>query len=192
MNRNSGNNNSSGRKTALVIIDPQVNMFDASNPVHSAEAILQTLGSLIAQARSAGALVVYVQNNGGKGDPDQMGTAGWRIHPALAPQAGDLVLQKSTPDAFHGTPLQKELVRRGVERLVLTGMQTDHGIDATTRRAASIGYEVLLVRNGHSTHGTEKATAADVIANYNESLSAFAKVVDSNEIDFRRAPSRSR
>jgi nicotinamidase-related amidase len=171
-------------ETALLVIDAQVNMFAPGSTVHHGETILKTLNSLIARARSAGVLVVYVQNNGGKGDPDQLGTSGWQIHPALATQAGDLVLQKSTADAFHLTPLQKELTRRGIRRLVLAGMQTESSIDATCRRASSLGYEVLLIGDGHSTYDADGLPAVDVIASHNASLSEFAKVGGSDELDF--------
>jgi nicotinamidase-related amidase len=184
MNEAYGRKRKMSNETALLVIDAQVNMFASGSTVYAGETILKTLGSLIARARSASVLVVYVQNNGGKGDPDQLGTSGWQIHPSLAPQAGDLVLQKSTADAFHLTPLQKELTRRGIRRLVLAGMQTERCVDATCRRASSLGYEVLLIGDGHTTYDVDGLPAVDVIARHNASLSEFAKVVGSDEIDF--------
>jgi len=172
--------------TALLVIDAQVNLFAPESAVHDSEKLLNTLGWLIARARSADALVVYVQNNGGKGDPDQLGTPGWQIHPGLAPQAGDLVLQKSTSDPFHLTPLQKELTRREIKRLIIVGLQSEHSIEAACRRASALDYEVVLVGDGHSTRNNDKLPAADVIAAQNASLGAFAKVIGSSDVDFRQ------
>ena len=133
--------------TALLVVDAQVSMFAPGSSVHDGERILSTLSSLIDRARVSGALVVFVQNNGGKGEPDQLGSAGWRIHPSLATRAGDLIIQKSAPDAFHRTPLQKELARSGTGRLVIAGLQTDNCIDATVRRG------VVLGLSGHTGKG---------------------------------------
>jgi len=179
-------------ETALIVIDAQSNMFAPGSSVHEGETILRTLSSLIARARSEGALVVFVQNNGKKGDPDQMGSPGWQIHPSLSPQAGDLVIQKSTSDAFHLTPLQKELTKRGIHRLVLAGMQSEYCVDATCRRASALDYEVILVSDGHSTYDGEALPASDVIARQNASLSAVARVVESNAVDFRQAQKQRR
>jgi nicotinamidase-related amidase len=173
-------------ETALLVIGAQVNMFAPGSTVHDGDTVLKTLGWLISRARAAGALVVFVQNNGGKGHPDQLGSAGWQIHPSLAPQAGDLVLQKSTSDAFHLTPLQKELTRRGIKRLVLAGMQSEDGVDATCRRASALDYDVTLVSDAHSTYDSDKLPAAEVISSQNASLSAVAKVVSSSAVDFQQ------
>ena len=130
--------------------------------------------------------MVLVQNNGGKGDPDQLGSPGWQIHPSLAPQVGDLVLQKSTSDAFHLTPLQKELTRRGIKRLVLAGMQSEYCVDTTCCRASALGDDVTLVSDGLSIYDTDKLPAAEVIASQNASLTAVAGVVASSAVDFQQ------
>jgi nicotinamidase-related amidase len=178
--------------TALLIIDAQANMFATGASVYEGETMLKTLDALIGRARSAGVLVVFIQNNGKKGEPDQLGTAGWQIHPALPIQAGDLVLQKSSPDAFHLTPLQKELTRREIKRLFIAGMQTDSSVDATCRRAANLDYQVTLVSDGHSTHDSAEFQAQELIARYNNSLSALVRVADSAHIEFQQSQRQRR
>jgi nicotinamidase-related amidase len=115
--------------TALLVIDAQVNMFAPNNEVYDSQMLLKALGTLIARARSARIPIVYVQNNGGPGDPDEPGTPGWHIHPALVPSESDVVIQKWTPDAFYRTPLQEELARGGIKQVILMGMQTEYCID---------------------------------------------------------------
>ena len=44
--------------TALLVIDAQVNMFAANNPVYGSERLLTTLSTLLARARKAGMLIV--------------------------------------------------------------------------------------------------------------------------------------
>ena len=159
-------------------------MFAPENAVYASESLLQTLHRVIAQVRSAGIPMVYVQNNGGPDDPDQPGTPGWQIHPALVPQALDLVIQKWTPDAFYRTSLQDELTQRGIEHLILMGMQTEYCIDTTCRHAFALDYQVTLIKDGHSTYSTSLLPAKDIIAHHNGLLRAFAKVVEAEAIDF--------
>jgi nicotinamidase-related amidase len=170
--------------TALLIIDAQVNMFTADHPVFESDQILQKIKDLIARARLAHVPVVYVQNNGSEIDPDVHGTPGWEIHPALMPQIGDTVIQKFTPDSFHETGLQGELEKKNVRRLVIAGMQTDYCIDATTRRAHVLGYDVTLVRDAHTTYPAGGLTAPQIIAQYNEDLGKLVKLEDSNNTTF--------
>ncbi|HEY1352002.1 MAG TPA: isochorismatase family protein [Ktedonobacteraceae bacterium] len=170
--------------TALLIIDAQVNMFAATNPVYGSERLLTTLRALLARARKAGILIVYVQNNGGSGDPDQPETPGWQIHPDLTPRKSDVVIQKWTPDAFYQTLLQEELATHGMKQVILAGMQTEYCIDTTCRRAFTFDYQITLVKDGHSTYATNLLSAAQVIAHHNAILRAFAAVVDAETIDF--------
>lgn len=169
--------------TALIVLDAQVNMFDEAFPVYGAPALLERISGLIAQAHASRIPIIYVQNAGGLGDPDEPGTPGWHIHPQIAPTVGDVVIQKSTPDAFHETNLQGELKARGVSEVILAGMQTELCIAATCRRAADLGYEVTLVQDGHSTFDFKGQKAAEAIEHYNTELASCARVVPMRELD---------
>jgi nicotinamidase-related amidase len=172
--------------TALLLIDAQVNMFEP-DPVTNAPAVLERLVALANRARAAGAPVVFVRHNGRPDDPDAPHTPGWAIHPALAPAAGETVIDKHTPDAFYQTELAGVLAERGVGRVVVAGMQTEYCIDTTTRRARSLGYEVVLAADAHSTY-PGALPAEQVIAHHNGVLAAFADVRPASEIDFQAAP----
>ena len=129
--------------TALILIDAQANMF-APDPVYDGKAVLARLKELAGRARAAGVPVIFIRNNGGPDDPDAPHSPGWAIHPALAPAAGEAIIDKHTPDAYYQTGLAGVLAERGIRRLVLAGMQTEYCIDTTTRHARSLGYEVVL------------------------------------------------
>jgi nicotinamidase-related amidase len=169
---------------ALLIIDAQVNMFAEGSSVFEGEKLLRMVSRLIAQARAAHLPIVYVQNNGGEGDPDRPGTPGWQIHPAVTPEKGDIVIQKHTPDSFHETDLQSKLEARHIRQLIIAGMQTEMCIDATCRRAHGLGYEVILVQDAHSTFDGSGLTASQIIAQYNEALRAVVKVEQASNITF--------
>lgn len=170
--------------TALLIVDAQVNMFDETFGLYRATEILDNIGILIERARRANAPIVYIQNCGGPGDPDQPGTPGWEIHPAFTPRAGDGVVQKHTPDAFCETELQRQLDARGIRQLVVAGMQTEMCIDATCRRAADLGYEVTLVEDAHSTFDSETLSAPQLVAHHNDTLRSVARLRPTNDIRF--------
>src|SRR5690348_8081219 len=168
--------------TALLILDAQVNMFDAA--LYDGAALLERLRTLLDRARTAQIPVVFVQNSGGPGDPDEPGTAGWALHPALPVEPADLVIEKRNPDAFEGTSLQQELAARGIRALVVAGMQTELCIDATCRRAAALGYDVTLVADSHSTFNSSSLRAADIIAQQNAQLSALATLQQAHDVTF--------
>ncbi len=171
-------------KTALVLLDAQVNMFEDSTAAFNAERLLWSLQELLLKARQAGVNIIHIQHNGGEGYPDEPGTPGWAIHPILAPRAGEMVLQKSTPDAFADTNLDYELRSRNITRLVLAGLQSELCIHVTLRRAVDLGYEVLLVRDAHSTFDTDDMSASEWVELVNAELSSFATVLPSSEVDF--------
>ncbi|TCZ79276.1 cysteine hydrolase [Paenibacillus albiflavus] len=167
--------------TALLVIDVQVAMFNESDPVFQGELLLTRIQKLIAEARSKGIPIFYIQHNSRAGTPLEHGTTGWHIHQAIAPEHDDIVIQKKTPDSFYQTSLQQELDSRGIRKLVLTGIQTEVCVDTTCRNAYSLGYHVTLIRDAHSTWNTEELTAAQIINHHNRVLSWFSDHKSSDE-----------
>lgn len=171
--------------TALLVIDVQVCMFEDSASVYRGSDLLGKISSLITRAREAGVTVVYVQHCGPDGAIHQPGTPGWEIHPAIAPVEGEVVVQKHHPDAFQGTNLQRELEAKSIERLIIIGIQTEYCVDTTCRRAYSLGYDVTLVKDAHSTWDTDHLTAPQIIAHHNDVLGGwFAELEGASEIEF--------
>lgn len=169
---------------ALLVLDVQVNMFDDAFHVVDGDRILAVIRSLIGKAHAAGAQVIYVRNNGGSGEPDERGTPGWEIHPHIAPAENAIVVDKSGPDAFEGTNLAQELEARNIRGLVVAGVQTELCVDTTCRKAAQLGYEVILVQDGHTTFDWDEISAVDAIRKYNAELSAVVDVRPSAGISF--------
>jgi len=171
-------------KTALIVIDTQVNMFDEDVSVYESDRILKVIGTLTQKARAAGREVIYIRNNGPAGEPDQPGTRGWHIHPAIAPGEHDLIIDKKGSDAFLGTDLKAELDHRGVDHLVFVGMQTEMCIATTVEKASILGYSVTLASDGHTTFDWDEISAADAISKYNKDLAQFANIQKSADIAF--------
>ncbi|GAB4214452.1 MAG: cysteine hydrolase family protein [Roseiflexaceae bacterium] len=151
---------------AVLVIDMQVVLTEGA---HEREAVVGQVRDLIGRARDHAVPVIYLQHTADGWPPLQHGAPTWAIDPALAPEAGELVIEKWASDAFTGTPLQAELAARGVKRLVVTGMMTEGCVDSTCRRALSLGYDVVLAADGHTTWDNV-LPAAQIIAHHNATL----------------------
>ncbi|OIK12626.1 cysteine hydrolase family protein [Bacillus sp. MUM 13] len=171
-------------KQALLIIDVQNGMFNVGNEVYKSVSLLENIDRLINQARLAKAFIFYIQHNGPVGHPLEYGTKGWEIHPNISPRNQDVIIQKTTPDAFFKTALENELKTRGIEHLIITGIQTEACVDTTCRRALSAGYQVTLASDAHSTWSSDEITAQQIINHHNSVLRWFANVIPSTEIIF--------
>lgn len=171
-----------GKLDMLLIVDAQVNQFAPPLKVHDAEGILVRLQSLVARARASRVPIAFVQNDGSEIDPDFPGTPGWELHPQLRPAGEEKVYRKTTTDSFHETGLLEDLRAAGVTSLVIAGMQSDHCIDATTRRAVREGFRVTLVSDAHSTFSFTEEPAAAIISRQNQALGAIATLATATEV----------
>lgn len=73
------------------------------------------------------------------------GEQGWDIVPELAPEPGDLVVDKPGHGAFHQTDLDLILRNRGIRNLIITGVTTEVCVHSTLREADDRGYDCLLL-----------------------------------------------
>ncbi|MGH7914741.1 MAG: cysteine hydrolase family protein [Candidatus Binataceae bacterium] len=173
---------------ALVIIDVQKGMWAfPDNPPYDDEGVLQRIAVLIGKARAAGAPVMYVQHHGidEPNHPFKPGLPGYPFHDAIAPAPGDDVTVKTKSSAFHGTEFDARLKARGIDHLVVTGMQSEYCVDSAVRGAYERGYKVTLVGDAHSTGDTRVAKAKDIIAIQNDTMSgSFAQVIPAHEVTF--------
>ncbi len=178
---------------ALLLIDLQRGMFNSPliPPVWAAAELRKRVRALLSRAREAGVPVVLVQHSGPTGHPLEEGTEGWELHPDFAPRGREPVLAKRTPDAFHGTELHEILQEEGVGSLAIAGIQTEFCVDTTCRRAFSLGYDVTLVEDAHSTWDTEHLRAPQIIEHHNQLLQSwFGQTQPAAAIEFRRRASR--
>lgn len=172
-------------KTALLIIDVQKAMFLPEYDLYRGEEVLDTIDRLILKARETGTEVIYIQHTV-EGDPEfTRDTQTWEIHDKIKPLPTDTVIQKSTCDSFYKTGLQEALLERGVDKLVIVGMQTEFCVDTTVRSAFSKGYKVVLVQDAHSTFDNGIIQAEQIVRHHNKVLaSSFAALKTAEEIQF--------
>jgi nicotinamidase-related amidase len=74
--------------------------------------------------------------------------AGWDTHVAsLGADERDIIVTKRQWGAFHGTDLDLQLRRRGIDTIVLGGMVTNFGVESTARTANELGYHQVFAED---------------------------------------------
>jgi nicotinamidase-related amidase len=166
--------------TALLVVDVQQALVDDLAPARRS-AFLATLGALLDQARAAAIPVVYIRHDG---SPDELvpGTPPWEVAGAIAPRAGEPIVEKRFRDAFRETTLAEVLSRLDVDHVVLCGMQTEFCVDATLREAERRGYRVTLVGDGHATFDAEGASEEQIRAQVHRVAARLARIVPAAEL----------
>lgn len=170
--------------TALLMIDIQQAMFGPDEICHEPERMLAKAGELLARARTAGTPVYFVQHCESEGGfvPN---SAGWQIHPGVAPRAGEPVTEKWGASSFYNTDLDRKLRAAGIDTLVIAGLQSEFCIDTACRVAQTLGYKVTLAADAHSTFDNPVLPADKIIAHHNRLLSGIVeRVVPVAEIAF--------
>lgn len=168
------------RKSALLVIDVQQEMFEKSIPVLHAEQMLANINALALKARQAGAVVVYIQHDAEKSLVKD--TPGWQLHPALAPQPGDERVFKQKGNSFEGTNQTALLAAREVGQVVACGMVTHGCVKNTCLGGLALGYQVVLAGDAHSSYSND---AAEKISEWNKTLADEGVLVqNSAEIRF--------
>lgn len=153
--------------SALLVIDLQVRLVSLAD---DGGEVVGRVVRLIERARDAAVPVCFIQHESRDLVP---GTMGWQIDPRLGCRDDDLVVPKKACDAFHQTELGAALAERGIDHLVICGMQTEYCVDTTVRRAIVEGYPVTLVADGHTTVGNDVLSARQIRQHHNATLDGF-------------------
>ena len=149
-------------RTVLVAMDCQTGIVSIyAKP--QAEFIERASG-VLAAARSAGIPVILVQVAFRPGLPEVSsrnklfgaiklspqhqklfeGTVG-AIHPALAPEASDILVTKHRISAFTGTELEMLLRAKEIETVVLFGISTSGVVLSTLLHASDADYKIVVI-----------------------------------------------
>jgi nicotinamidase-related amidase len=152
------------RTTALVLIDLQKGIIGRELTPHPADQVSKVGSELAGTFRKAGAPVVLVNVGFAKDFKDalrQPVDRPFAMPPGGFPEnfselldglakPGDILVTKRQWGAFHGTELDLQLRRRGIQTIVLGGVATNMGVESTARQAWEHGYAIVLVEDATS------------------------------------------
>ena len=157
-------------RTALVVVDIQVDFAAAHGLIgkagvdmSEAATAVDRIEELIGAARRAGATVAFMRVMtrpetdsdalktwmARRGTPGQEGIcrigSGGEDYYRVAPEPGDIEIEKLQYDSFHDTNFDAQLRARGIDTLVIAGISTDCCVDATASAAFHRNYHVFVV-----------------------------------------------
>jgi nicotinamidase-related amidase len=156
------------RTTALVVIDLQRGITSIPTVPHASADVIARSSQLAKHFRSRGARVVLVRVDPGPGGilfprpitdvvrpPMNPGPDWSEILSEMGPESGDVVVTKHHPGAFNGTDLDIQLRRRGVQTIVLCGISTNVGVEATARVGFEQGYNLVFAEDAMAARDVE-------------------------------------
>ena len=161
------------KTTALVVIDLQRGIALIPTVPHSNDDVRSRSAQLADAFRAKQGLVVLVRVDPGPsgilfprpitdvqrpplgGSPDFAD-----IMPEIGPKPGDVVVTKHHPCAFNGTDLDIQLRRRGIQTIVLCGISTNVGVEATGRIGFENGYNLVFADDAMSARDAELHTVS--------------------------------
>jgi ureidoacrylate peracid hydrolase len=167
-------------RTAVIMVDMQ-NMYLQQEkrerfgwpPIYRFDEVVAECAALLADARRQGIPVIYTRQvsraDGADATPSMLrlraafpadvdpvaddGEWSSQILDAVAPQPGDIVMEKLRWDAFYGTELDSILRNLDVNRLIVAGLQTNVCVETTSRTAMMKNFEVAVPEDAVSTDG---------------------------------------
>ncbi len=180
------------KTTAVLVMDFQTLIVEGF--ADGKEELLDRTSRLIRAARKAGVMVLYVVVGFRAGHPEislrnavfgpvrtsgmfAPGTPGTDIHPAVAPQPGEVVVTKHRVGSFMGTDLDMVLRANGIDTLVLAGIATSGVVLSTLRHAADADYQLVVAAGCCSDRDSEVHRVL-----MEKVFPRQAKVITSNEI----------
>lgn len=165
------------KDTVVLVVDIQTEAVEKKP--YNVNSFIKNIQTLLQKAREKNIEVIYVQHSELRFNILQAGTYGWSIYQPIAPQKGELVIEKHHLSAFRGTNLLKELQQRGVKHLILCGMLAEYCVDTTCRVAFEHGFDITIPRGCTTTFDNKLAKGKDIIAHYENVLwgKLFADVV---------------
>ncbi|WYB31008.1 isochorismatase family protein [Streptomyces sp. SM1P] len=135
--------------STLILVDFQNTYTRGVMELDGWQPSLDAAADLLARAREAGTKVVHVINDGGEGTPYDIRAEIGQIHPAVAPAAGEPVVVKQAPNAFHGTDLG-EHVPEGQD-VIIAGWMTHMCVTFTAQGAFLRGNRPTVVADACAT-----------------------------------------
>jgi len=110
------------------------------------------MASLLEAFRRAGRTVAFTRHDSREAaSPLKFSLPTGEQKDGFEPEPGDIVIEKDVNSGWVGTPLEIELRRTGISRLVIVGFFTNMCVETTTRMAGNLGFDTYLVPDACAT-----------------------------------------
>ena len=170
---------------ALLILDMQVGLVHGPDKPWRCPQLLETINTLMEKARSAGAAIFLARHIGPVGSPIEPGSPLTLLAPELKLLGGEVVFEKHRPNAFTQTDLADQLRACGATGVVVAGMKTQYCVDSTCRAARDLGFDAVLIADGHTCSDNAELKAEQIIAHHNATLAGpFCQLVKAQDWTF--------
>jgi nicotinamidase-related amidase len=132
-------------QTALMIIDMQRGMHRERHAPSNNPVAEDNIAALLAAWREHGRPIIHVAHlSRVEGGSFFIGSDLVRFQDRFAPQAGEPAFEKKVPDAFSNSGLERWLLARNIDHLVIVGVSTNISVEGTARSASDLGFAVTI------------------------------------------------
>lgn len=140
-------------RRALLVIDVQNEYFTGQLPVTYPLGSLDNITRAIKAAHTNNISVIAIQHTAPQENSKtfRKGTPEWELHPQIAGESYDYLIEKSLPGSFTGTDLETWLRERDIDTLVIAGYMTQMCCDTTARQAVHLGFSVEFLSDATGT-----------------------------------------
>ncbi|WP_341458745.1 isochorismatase family protein [Clostridium vincentii] len=111
--------------------------------------------------------MIYIQHTDKIGGELELNSYGWNIYEEISPTATEKIICKNYNSAFKETSLREYLDNKGINQLIITGMQTEYCFDTTCKIAFEYGYKVIIPEKTNTTFNNGNILAKDLYEYYN-------------------------
>jgi nicotinamidase-related amidase len=117
-------------------------------------------------------------------DSDEKKRKGYEVVEPIAPTADDILIRKTKPSAFFGTPLLSYLIELGIDTLVCCGTSTSGCVRATVVDAFSHNYRVAVVEEAtfDRTQSSHAINLYDMAQKYADVVTTDAALAATDQI----------
>lgn len=140
-------------KKALLVIDVQNVYFAGPLCVTCPEGSLRNILTAMDAACAFEVPIVVIQHASSSMASFKKGSDPWKLHPEVAKRKSDVLIEKTLPGSFTGTPLESWLKARGIDTVVIAGYMTQMCCDTTARQAFHLGFSVEFLSDATGTLG---------------------------------------
>ncbi len=150
----------------LLVVDTQ--KLITTDKVYNFKEFEKRIKSLISKARQNNVEVIYIRHDDGPAEALTKGTDGFEIYDGFAPEDGEKIYDKTVNSPFKETGLLDYLRGKGVQDVIVVGLQTDYCIDATVKCGFEHGFHMIVPEYTNSTVDNDFMTAKQTYKYYNE------------------------